>query len=324
MLIDLLTCVVGLILLGWSADRFIEGAAAIARQLGVSPMLIGLTVIGIGTSAPEVVVSVIASLQDKPAIAVGNALGSNIANMGLVLGLTALIAPLAVTSITLRRELPLVLAVSALALLLCWDGQLQQLDGMILLGVFVATFLWMIRLGRRADASDPLVLEIEQESAGAEISRGRALLLIALGLVLLPLSSQLLVHGATNIATHFGVSELVIGLTIVAIGTSLPELAAALAGARRGEPDLVLGNVLGSNLFNLLLVLAVPGVIAAPALEAAVLSRDLPMMIGLTVAVLLLARGWSRPAGISRLDGAILLSGFAGYQLILAYSVFSG
>ncbi len=321
MLLNLLACAVGLILLVWSADRFVRGAASIARHLGAPPLLIGLTIIGIGTSAPEVVVSLIASLQGNPQIAVGNALGSNITNIGMVLGVTALIAPLAVSSTALRRELPLVLGVSIATLLMCLDGLLERWNGALLLMGFVATMAWMIWLGRTTDASDPLIQEISQEGQTAALTPRWAYFWIVTGLILLPVSSQMLVFGATRIAEHFGVSDLVIGLTVIAIGTSLPELAATVAGALHKEPDLAVGNVLGSNLFNLLLVLGIPGVIAAPQLDPAVIVRDLPMMIGLTVAVIAMAWGRSSPGRISRIEGAALLAAFIGYELILAASV---
>ena len=276
---------------------------------------------GIGTSAPEILVSLSASLTGKPTLAVGNALGSNITNLALVLGTTALITPLAVSSGILRRELPLVLAVSVMAGLFCLDRSLARWEGSLLILGFVGVLVWMFQLARAGHHDDPMIAEISAHEGDPVLPRPRALLWIAVGLILLPLSAQVLVWGATTIAEQLGVSELVIGLTVVAIGTSLPELAASLAGAARGEPDIALGNVLGSNLFNLLLVLGIPAVIAAPALEADVILRDVPVMLGLTVIVFIMAWGWRGPGKITRLEGAALLGAFVAYELILAASM---
>lgn len=321
MLESVLAVVGGLVLLAYSADRFVLGAGSLARLLGAPPLLIGITIVGIGTSAPEILVSLSASLDGKPDLAVGNALGSNITNLALVLGATALIAPLAVSSGILRRELPLVLGVSVLALLFCLDLRLARWEGMVLLAGFVAVLGWMFALGRAGPSDDPMIAEITAHESDPVLPKPRALMWIGFGLVLLPTSAQLLVWGATNIAEQLGVSELVIGLTVVAIGTSLPELAASLAGARRGEPDIALGNVLGSNLFNLLLVLGIPAVISAPLLAPEVLQRDLPVMLGLTVITFIMAMGWRGAGRISRAEGAALLAAFVAYELILASSV---
>ena len=320
MLLSLTAIVAGLVLLTWSADRFVTGAAALARHLGAPPLLIGVTIVGIGTSAPEILVSLSASLGGTPNLAVGNAIGSNITNVALVLGLTALITPLGVASVILRRELPLLLVVSGLALLFCWDLQLARWEGAVLCVGFVAVLTWMIRLSRTVAPDDPMIAEVlESAELDKPLSLRAAWIWVGVGLVLLPSSAQLLVYGASDIARHFGISDMVIGLTIVAIGTSLPELAATLASALRKEADLAIGNVLGSNLFNLLIVLGLPGLIAAPALEPDLLSRDLPYMLGLTIATFIMAWGFAgRPGRINRLEGALLLGAFIAYQLILA------
>lgn len=319
MLLSLTAIFAGLILLTWSADRFVTGAAALARHLGAPPLLIGVTIVGIGTSAPEILVSLSASLSGTPNLAVGNAIGSNITNIALVLGLTALITPLGVASVILRRELPLLLVVSAVALLLCWDLQLARWEGAVLCVGFVAVLTWMIRLSRTVAPDDPMIAEVlESAELDKPLSMRAAWTWVGVGLVLLPSSAQLLVYGASDIARQFGISDLVIGLTIVAIGTSLPELAATLASALRKEADLAIGNVLGSNLFNLLIVLGLPGLIAAPALEPELLSRDLPYMLGLTTATFIMAWGFRGPGRINRFEGALLLGAFITYELILA------
>lgn len=308
----------GLILLTWSADRFVLGAASIARILGAPPLLIGITIVGIGTSAPEILVSLSASLQGQPNLAVGNAIGSNITNIALVLGVTALISPLAVNSIILKRELPLVLLVSLLAIYFCHDLVLSRVEGSILCVGFVAVLGWMVFMAKTGATDDPMLSEITEHEDDPVLPKAQAWGWTLLGIILLPASAQLLVYGASDIARQFGISDLVIGLTIVALGTSLPELAASLASALRNQADLALGNVLGSNLFNLLLVLGLPGLIAMPALDPDIISRDLPMMLGLTAVAFVMAIGWRGPGRISRVEGLALLAAFIGYELILA------
>ncbi|HSM27928.1 MAG TPA: calcium/sodium antiporter, partial [Thioalkalivibrio sp.] len=316
-----LAVIAGLAVLTWSADRFVLGAAGLARTLGVTPLLIGLTVVAFGTSAPEIIISVLASLQGSPGLAVGNAIGSNIANIGLVLGVAALIAPLTVASRVLRRELPVLLVVTLLGLLLLADGVLGVRDGLVLLaGLLLLTF-WLVRQGMAQNGEiNPLATEVE-ESLPPGLSLPMALFWLLLGLALLLLSSRTLVWGAVEIAQALGVSELVIGLTIVAIGTSLPELAASVAAALKGENDLAIGNIVGSNLFNLLAVLAIPGILAPAAVENAVLFRDYPLMLGLTVLLFIFALTRGREAGqIQRWQGAMLLGLFAGYLTLLGWS----
>jgi cation:H+ antiporter len=316
-----LAVIAGLAVLTWSADRFVLGAAGLARTLGVTPLLIGLTVVAFGTSAPEIIISVLASLQGSPSLAVGNAIGSNIANIGLVLGVAALIAPLTVASRVLRRELPVLLAVTLLGLLLLADGVLGARDGLVLLAGLLLLTVWLVRQGMAQNGEiNPLATEVE-ESLPPGLSLPMAIFWLLLGLALLLLSSRTLVWGAVEIAQALGVSELVIGLTIVAIGTSLPELAASVAAALRGENDLAIGNIVGSNLFNLLAVLAIPGILAPAAVENAVLFRDYPLMLGLTVLlfVFALTRG-RKPGQIQRWQGAMLLGLFAGYLALLGWS----
>jgi len=315
---SILAVIGGFILLVWSADRFITGAAALARDLGVSPLIIGLTIVGFGTSVPEILVSGMAAWAGEPGLAIGNAIGSNIANMGLVLGSAALLRPLAVRSQTLRREFPMLFAVMLLALALLWDGRLGRVDGAILLAALVLLMGWLVRQGLRERGYDPMAREYSAEIP-SQMPLGRALLLVAVGLGALLISSRLLVWGAVNIAHLLGVSDLVIGLTVVAIGTSLPELAASVLGALRNEPDIAIGNVLGSNMFNLLAVMGLPGLIHPLAVPAEVLRRDFPIMGAFTVALFLMAYGFRGPGRLNRIEGALLLCGFIAYMGLLYY-----
>ncbi len=318
MVLPLLAIVVGLILLAVSADRFVYGAAALAQGLGVTPVLIGLTIVAFGTSTPEVLVSLLAGLQDAPALAVGNAIGSNIANLGLVLGITALIAPVVAGRGLVRRELPLMLLVTLGVLLLLLDGRLTRPEGVIMLAGLVALVFWMVRAarGQGADSDSTTGLEPGTPPAAAPGGLPAALAWMTGSLIVLLASSQALVLGATELAGQLGVSELMIGLTLVAIGTSLPELATSVAAARRGHTAMALGNIVGSNLFNLLAVLAVPALVAPLTLEPGVLGRDYPVMLALTVAVLVAVRLGG--GHIRRWHGGLLLLGFSGYLVSLA------
>ncbi|MES9947876.1 MAG: calcium/sodium antiporter [Candidatus Thiodiazotropha sp.] len=313
------TILVGLVVLVWSADRFISGAAALADNLGVSPMLIGLTVVGFGTSAPEVLVSTMASFNGNPGLAIGNAIGSNIANIGLILGFTALLIPLSVHSSVLRREYPLLLAVSAMAFLLMWDGELNQFDGVILVVTLVGVLGWMIYTAKTG-AADPIAGEFDAEIPH-DIPTQKAIVLLLVGLIFLLLSSRLLVWGASNVASALGVSDVIIGLTIVAIGTSLPELAASITSALKGEDDLAIGNVIGSNLYNLLAVLSIPGLVAPGVYSPEVMERDLPVMMVLTIFLFFMGHGLGKQGRINRLEGLLLLLCFIGYQSLLFMSL---
>jgi cation:H+ antiporter len=321
MLLPILAVVGGLILLTWSAGRFVLGASCLARGLGVAPLLIGLTIVAFGTSAPEIVVSVLAALQGNPGLAIGNAIGSNIANIGLVLGLSALVTPLLVRSTILRQEFPILLLVSLLGFVLILDGTLGRIDGLILIAGLLLLTAWLIRSAMRGRI-EPDALGIDLEEALPEpMPVPRALFWLVLGLVLLLLSSQALVWGAVAIAEALGVSDLVIGLTIVAIGTSLPELATSVTAAMKGENELAIGNIIGSNLFNLLCVLAIPGLVAPGALENTVLIRDYPMMLGLTFLLFFLALTPRRAQGsLQRWEGGLLLGLFTLYLIALGWT----
>jgi len=317
MLLNIVAIVVGFALLVWGADRFVMGAAAIARNLGLSPMLIGLTIVGLGTSAPEILVSATASFQGNPGLAIGNALGSNIANIGLILGITALVVPLTVCSDALRREYPILLAICMLVLVLMLDGELGRVDGVILMVSLVLVIFGLAKIALRDRAEkDPMAAEYDEEIPET-LSTKAAVIWFAFGLGLLLFSSNILVWGAVNIAVSFGISDLVIGLTIVALGTSLPELAASITSALKDEHDIAIGNVIGSNMYNLLAVLSVPGVIMPGIFTPEVLSRDLPVMIGLTLAIFIMGYGFGGNGRINRFEGLLLVLCFVGYQAFL-------
>jgi cation:H+ antiporter len=320
MALAVLAIIGGFALLVWSADRFVEGAAATAQHAGMPSLLIGMVVVGFGTSAPEMVVSAMAALDGKPDIALGNALGSNIANTGLILGITALIAPIAVHSKIVRRELPLLLTIGVLAGVLLWDNALTRIESLLLLAGFFGLIGWSIfaALGSRDDV---LATEMEQELAARSMPLGRALFWLAAGLILLIVSSRILVWGAVDIAQALGVSDLIIGLTIIALGTSLPELAASVIAARKGEHDIAIGNVVGSNMFNLLAVIGIAGVIAPmQSVAAEVLSRDWPTMMAMTIALFVMAYGFRGAGRINRVEGLLLLASYLAY---IAYLIIS-
>ena len=302
MLLNIVIFLVGLIVLSWSADRFVYGASALAKNIGISPMMIGLTIVAMGSSAPEIVVSAIASANGNMNTAVGNALGSNITNIALVLGITALVKPLLVSSTTLKRELPALLIISLIAIGFMFDGELKSYEGIILLGLFIFVLAMMAWLSLQVDKEDPLVAETADEIPKG-VSNTSALIWIGVGLVILPLSAHFLVNSAVEIARYMGISDLVIGLTIIAFGTSLPELAASVAGVLKGEDDLALGNIIGSNIFNLLAVLGMPGLIAPGILDPDVYNRDMYVMLGLTLLLFLFSFDLIGKRTISRTNG---------------------
>lgn len=304
--------VVGLVVLLWGADRFIEGSAAVARHLGMPPLLIGMVVVGFGTSAPELVVSSIAAVGGNPGVALGNAIGSNIANIALILGVTAIVSPIAVHSKVLRSEFPLLLGATALATWLLWDLDLIRVEAAVLLAAFAAIMAWTIWRGLTARA-DALAREIDDELSARPMPIRPALVWLVVGLVALVASSRALVWGATGIAERLGVADLVVGLTVVALGTSLPELASSVIAARRNEHDIALGNVLGSNLFNTLAVLGVAGVVSPIDAAPTSLPRDLAVMAGVTVLLFAMGFGFRREGRINRVEGAGLVVVFLAY-----------
>ncbi|MBO6519275.1 MAG: calcium/sodium antiporter [Rhodospirillales bacterium] len=320
MLLAWVSVIAGLALLVWSADKFVDGAAATANHLSVPPLLIGMVIVGFGTSAPEMVVSALAASQGNPGLALGNAYGSNIANIALILGVTALVCPIAVQSQVIKKEIPLLIAVTALAAYQLVDGQLSRIDAVVLLAVFAALMGWSILQGLRG-RGDPLGEEMEEQLGDNTMPLGRAVMWIVIGLVILVGSSRLLVWGAVEIASALGVSDLVIGLTIVAIGTSLPELASSLTAARKNEPDLAIGNVIGSNMFNTLAVVGIAGAIQPMAVAPEVLSRDMLVVGVLTLGLFIVAYGFKGPGIINRFEGAALVACYAGYTAWIAAGV---
>jgi cation:H+ antiporter len=303
----------GFILLMWGADRFVVGAAGTARNLGVPPLLIGLTLVGMATSGPEIFVSVTASLAGDPELAAGNAIGSNIANIGLVLGMTALIVPISVRSVTLRREMPALLAVTLIMTMVFINLRLGRLEGVLLLATLVLVLYWLVVIGSRSGASDPIALDYAAEIP-QNVPMRMALFWLAIGLLVLLTGANLLVWGAQNLAVEFGVSELVIGLTVVAIGTSLPELAVSIISALKGEHDMAIGNIIGSNLFNSLAVIGIAGIIHPAVFERELLTVHLPVMIGLTLVLFLMTYNFAGNSRIRRTEGALLLGAFLVYH----------
>jgi len=313
--------IAGLVLLVWSADKFVDGAAATAKHLGMPALLIGMVIIGFGTSAPELAVSAMAAADGNPGLALGNGYGSNITNIALIVGLTAVIAPIAVHSQVLRKELPLLVVLTLIAGAQLLDGELSRLDGWVLLGVFTAVMGWSIFQGMRGKG-DAMAVETDAQMADELMVMKTAIMWLIIGLILLVVSSRLLVWGAVTIAQSLGVSDLVIGLTIVAIGTSLPELASALAAVRKNEHDLILGNIIGSGIFNTLAVVGLAAVIEPLTVAPEVLYRDWALMLALTVGLLVMGfgmTGWRKV--ISRFDGSILLLVYVAYTGYLLSTV---
>lgn len=309
--------IIGLVFLVWSADKLVFGAAALARNVGISPLVIGMTILAMGSSAPEMMVSATAALEGKTDTAVGNVLGSNIANIALILGITAMIKPLSISSAVLRRELPLMIAVTLIAGLILWDSHLGFFEGVILFALFAAFILAMLRISKaEKESGNADALLDDQESEVPEgVSNAKAAMWVVIGLIVLPLAADRLVDSAVVIAQYFGMSDLVIGLTIIAIGTSLPELAASLAGVLKGEDDMAVGNIIGSNVFNILAVMGIPGVINPSLLSEHAMGRDFWVMLGLSLLLVVMALGKSK--SINRIEGGILFVLFLGYQVYL-------
>ena len=297
-----------------------DGAVGVAEFCGMSTLLIGMVVVGFGTSAPELTVSAISASQGNPELALGNAYGSNIANIALILGATALISPILMQRSVLRGDLPILLAVSVLSIILVWDGSVARWNGFLLLIVFTAAMAYSIRRElKKAKLEKSESLSGNDDSAEPKkVSLGKSVFWLVLGLVLLVVSSRALVWGAVEIARALGVSDLLIGLTIVAIGTSLPELASSIAAARKGENDLALGNIIGSNLFNTLAVVGLAAIVSPmDAIEKAVAYRDMPLMIALTIALIVLGFRRKGDGRLNRIAGAILLAVYVGYLALL-------
>ena len=303
----------GLTALVFSADLFVTGAAALARNVGVPPLLIGLTIVGLVTSAPEILVSGIASWQGNAGLAIGNALGSNIANIGLILGGTALISPLAFHSRILKRELPVLLLTSSLCYAMVLDG-LTRSDGIVLLAGLILFTGWLARTAMKNRNQEDLFGDETELELPKAVSTGKAWFFVVFGLLVLLLSSKMLVWAAVNSAQAFGVSDLVIGLSIVAVGTSLPELAASIASVLKKEDDLAVGNVIGSNMYNLLAVYSLPSLIAPGKVADSVIQRDFPVMLWFTLALFVFGFGVAKAGRINRFEGLMLLLGYGTYQ----------
>ena len=315
MILYLFAAVAGLVVLIWSADRFLTGAANSAKQLGMSPLLIGLTIVSLGTSAPEIVVAASAAFNGTPNLAIGNALGSNIANIGMVLGITALFRPLPFPPSVLKSEMVWLIATVIIAFLFLVDLHLSRVDGLLLLSG-LALLLWNIA---RQQKKEHKKVEPEKLEDAENLSGKANIYLFSSGLILLLLSAQMLVWAATQIAAELGVSDLIIGLTIIAIGTSLPEFATTLGGALKGQPGLAIGNVVGSNILNLLAVLAIPGLIAPTDLLPETMSRDFVAMAALTMLLVLFAYGFRSKPSITRFEGFILTAAWVAYNALLLH-----
>ena len=321
MLEQIFILLIALVALVWSADKFVFGASSLARNLGISPMIIGLTIVAMGSSAPEMMVAATASMQGNPDTAIGNAIGSNITNIALVLGLTALLKPLSVSSQTIKREIPLILAITALGYWVLTDNHFSFIEGIVLMTGFaiyiIALLVITLKKTQGRPSDDPLIIEAEQDVPDA-VSMKLSLTWLIVGMILLPLSASFLVDSSVFIAKAFGISDLVIGLTIIAIGTSLPELAACIMSIIKKEDDLALGNIIGSNIFNILAVLPLVGLIAPGNIDPLAAARDAPYMLGVTLLLFILC--FSRRLGafrITRAKGVLLLLSFVAYQVLL-------
>lgn len=316
MLLATALLIIGLLLVVYSADRLVFAASILCRSLGVPPLLIGMTVVSIGTSLPEMIVSVAAAMHGQLDLAMGTALGSNITNILLILGLAALLHPFTVHSDILRRELPLMLITSMLAGFVLFDGQLTRLDGLFLLLLSVLWLVYIVKIARLAELQGSDTLTREQV---AELPRGGSLsvafLWLGVALIIMPMSTRMVVDNATVVANYFAMSELTIGLTVIAIVTGLPELATAIAGARKGEDDIAIGNIIGSNIFNITLVLGLPALIAPGHFNSLAFTRDYGVM--LLVSVIFALTCWRRKQQTGKGTGALLLGGFITWLALL-------
>ena len=322
MIFYLASIVFGFALLVWSADRFVDGAASTAKHLGMPSLLIGILIVGFGTSAPEMVVSAIAAYEGNPGLALGNAIGSNIVNIALILGITAIVAPIAVNSKIVKKEIPLLLLIVLFTGYLLLDNTLTLFEGVILLAGFFALVLWSVFAAFRSRGDsfeDQMDIELNEDIMSLKVG----IMWLVFGLILLIASSRLLVWGAVGVANSFGVSDLIIGLTIVALGTSLPELAASVMAARKGEHDIAIGNVVGSNMFNLLAVIGIAVVIAPMNnIPLEVLKRDWIVMLLLTIALFAMAYGFKgREGRINKVEGTILILCYIAYNTYLGMSL---
>lgn len=315
MVLSFIILILGFAALVWSADRFVFGAAALAKNFGVPTLIVGLTIVAMGSSAPEMMVAAQAAFADKTDTAVGNAIGSNIANILLVLGITALLRPLSVGSGILKREMPLLVLVSLGAWFIVSDNHFSRTEGIVLFAGFITFLASLLILTKRSgnQDDDPLVAEACDEVPN-DIPTSKALFWLVIGMVLLPISSGYLIDAAVDIAKYFGMSDLLIGLTIIAVGTSLPELAACIAGVLKNEDDLAMGNIIGSNIFNILAVLSIAGMLNPADIDANIAQRDIYIMLGATVALIAMSLSLKGTRRINRVEGGLLLAAFIGYM----------
>ena len=317
MLINILLLCTGLMILVWSADKFVDASAHVARHFNMPSLLIGMLIVGFGTSAPELTVSLFAAIQNNPGIAIGNAYGSNIANIAMILGISSVIMPISIHSSVLKKELPILSMISFISFFLLRDKTVSRLDSIILLLLFAGLMIWSIRTSRH-NKNDSLADEVSHKMPSEGNSISKSFFCLFTGLVLLISSSRLLIWSAVNIARMLGLSDLIIGLTIVAVGTSLPELASSVIASRKGEHDIALGNILGSNLFNTLAVVGLAGTVKPFKIGDEVIKRDIPVMIVLTLSIFIVGYGFrKRPGRINRFEGTILLLAYVLYTLFL-------
>ena len=316
MILNIFYLLIGLFLITIGAEKFTAGASSIARNFGIPPIIIGLTIVAIGTSAPEIVVSLIAVLDGNANLAIGNAIGSNITNIALILGVTALIKPISVESSLLKKEYPIMFGVIFIGGLLSLDFKLSPIDFTILITLLIIYLSYLSYSGIRYRKSETLKLEA-LSCIPDKLSNKKSFFYLFFGLILLPISSKLIVLGASEIALALGFSELVIGLSIVALGTSLPELATSIASIIKKEESLAIGNILGSNIFNLLAVYSIPG-LTYTHLNFIVLYRDYYLMTLLSFLAYAMSLNFKNNKGvISRFEGGLLVLIFIGYEVVL-------
>ena len=308
------------LVLAWGAERFVDGASALSFNLGMSPLLIGILVMGFGTSLPELLVSLFSSATGNSGLSLGNAYGSNIVNIGLVLGLAAVMSPVIVQNHVVRRELPLLILATAITAVLVMDFELSRSDGVTLLVLFVVLLVYLIRASSRASARQEET-NFQDKLEEHPVPLGKSVNSLLVGLAVIAICSAVLVWSAQGIVTNLGLSELVVGVVVLALGTSLPELAVIVVAARRGEHELALGNVIGSNLFNTLAVVGIASIIAPYVVDPELVTRDMPVMFAFTGVLVVMAYGWGRRSGVvNKVEGGVLLLAFACYIAYLIYS----
>ena len=313
---SIISLVLGFILLIWSADEFTNNGAKIANIFKVSPLIIGLLIFGFGTSAPEMLVSGLAAYEGHPQMSIGNAFGSNIFNIALVLGITAIILPISVKQDILKKEWLYLMLCTLVAGILIWDGHLGTIDGLILLGLLSLFLTYTFVESKKSEHSefDDLAIEI------THAQKSKTWLMLLVSFIVLLVSAKMVVWGGSNLATSFGVSDLLIGLTVLALGTSLPELAVSISSALKKQHEMVVGNIIGSNLFNTVGVLAIPSLIVPFKVPIEAINRDYPFMIALTILLFVFSYRFKKEGVISRLEGLLLLVVLTLYLYLLFWN----